>query len=416
MPLHDSCLSSRRVLFRQTVRVALLFICALLTTGSPARAQLDAPMIGPLLAFDTAAQDQIIMLDQGSGAVRTLQFGAQVHRVWGFSADGCRLLFTLTDGDGDSDLYTARLDGSDVRQPVRYETLPSGEWSAWEPQWRPDGDRIAFTLIRRQNNPDGTTAREYRIAWVSADGGDPAFYSVSGDEHTARWSPDGAWLAYVSFAARVAGADIYSTAVPTPVGAASAPTLREADLWVVSADGELKLRLTRFDVGSAGMPRWSPDGTLIGFVYSPAPNLDQFWMIANAPDAIPTQLSSNWTLGLDLTWLPDSTAMLASVRLMQGFNENRLWTIPLLGGADTNARLYPNDIITALDPLAYADYPRFSPDGRWLALRAGYALTLLNVAEQVPVPLPSLGDPQALYGNTPPVWSPAAFAGEAACP
>ncbi len=385
------------------VLILLLFVPA------PTSAQLDAPLIGPLLAFDTAAQDRIVIIDQGGGIQRTLSFGAAVHRVWGFSPDGCRLLFTLTDGTGDSELYTARLDGSDMRAPVRYGTLPAGEWSAWEPQWQPNDNRIAFTLVRRQINADGSTAREYRIAWVNAEGGDPQYYSVSGDEHNARWSPDGAWLAYISFEQRVAGADMYATAVPTPVGAAPAPMLREADLWVVSASGERKLRLTNFAVGSVGMPRWSPDGTLIGFVYSPAPNLDQFWMIANAQDAIPTQLSSNWTLALDLTWLPDSTALLAAVRGMQSVTENRLWMIPLVGGADTNARLYPP--AEGIDPLLYADYPRFSPDGRWLALRAGYALTLLDLGTLAARPV--AGD--TAYGNTPPVWSPAAFAGEAAC-
>jgi dipeptidyl aminopeptidase/acylaminoacyl peptidase len=382
--------------------------------AAPAYAQLDAPLIGPLLAFDTSAQDRIVIVDQGSSQVRTLNFGASVHRVWGFSPDGCRLLFTLTDGAGDSELYTARLDGNDMGTPVRYDMLPDGDWSAWEPQWQPNGNRIAFTLVRRQTNSDGSSAREYRIAWVNAEGGDPEFYSVSGDEHTARWSPDGEWLAYISYEERVAGADMYSTAVPTPVGAAPAPMLREADLWVVSADGERKLRLTNFDVGSVGMPRWSPDGSLIGFVYSPAANLDQFWMIANAQDAIPTQLSSNWTLALDMTWLPDSTAMLASVRGMQGVIENRLWVIPLLGDADTAARQY-SDSASSVEALAYADYPRFSGDGRWLALRAGYGLTLVNPSDLSLAPLPDLGDPQARYGNTPPVWSPAAFAGEAAC-
>jgi Tol biopolymer transport system component len=77
-----------------------------------------------------------------------------------------------------------------------------------------------------------------------------------------------------------------------------------------------------------------------------------------------------------------------------------------VGSADRDA----SQIIT--DPaLNYDDYPRYSPDGRWMALRSQYALALLNVADGSWRWL----DETAL-GNTPPVWSPAAFAGEMACP
>src|SRR5690606_29251347 len=112
-----------------------------------------------------------------------------------------------------------------------------------------DGARIAFTLARDTgylNVPapqaDGDPY-EYRVAWVPAEGGTPTFYSISGDEHTPLWSPDGAWLAYVAYESRVPGADPSSTAVPTPeasAGAAPLPTIREADLWVVSADASEK--------------------------------------------------------------------------------------------------------------------------------------------------------------------------------
>ena len=238
----------------------------------------------------------------------------------------------------------------------------------------------------------------------------PEFYSVSGDEHEARWSPDGKWLAYIAFDERVAGADPQSTAVPTiaPAPGQSAPDLpllHEADLWAVSSDGEVKFRLTNFPTGSVSDPSWSPDGELIGFTYSPSPSNDQFWMIALHPDAIPTQLSSQWSLILDTTWLPDSSAMLSAVRDFQSTQDNILWRIPLVGLADTDATLY------LLDPqLNFDDYPRFSPDGRWLAFRSAYALALVDTRNQAW----TLLDEDAL-GNTPPVWGPSDFPGELGC-
>lgn len=383
-------------------KIPLLFALLLLAAG--ARSASLAPgfppgslLTGPILAADTAAQDSIILYDLGTGARRDLSFGTGWQRVWDFSPDGCRILFTSSDGSQPASVYTARLDGSDVTELVTSD----GVSGAWEPQW--GGDKIAYTQIDANG--------KHFIAWIDPATRETGTYSVSGDEHTARWSPDRQWLVYVSYEERAAGADMFATAEPTRPGTVST-MLREADLWVVKANrtegstGTGKYRLTSFPVGSVSMPRWSPDGDLIGFVYSPAANNDQFWMIGVSPTAVPTQLSYQWVLALDLTWLPDSTAMIASARDLQNIAENRLWHIPLTGNADRDAVQYLSD-----PELSYADYPRFSADGRWLALRSQYALAVYNTTEFT-------WDwvPDAPLGNTPPVWSPAAFAGEASCP
>lgn len=334
------------------------------------------PFAAPLLAVDVAASDHLTLYDVTNDATRALNFGRAVHRAWGFTPDGCRLIFTL--GNNPARLYSARLDGSDPRELVSYAGTT---WGVWDAHMQPNGDRIAFTLI----DTDGNGEQRHRIAVVSASGGEPAFLSVTGDEHTPRWSADGRWIIYVS----------YET---SPEGS------READLWMVSADGVNKYRMTTFTAGSVSMPRPSPDGDLIGFVYSPSPNNDQFWMIGAQPDALPTQLSYATVLALDLTWLPDSTAMIVAARGMQGIAENRLWQLPLVGNADIDAAPL------SVDPAPrYLDYPRFSADGQWLAFRGEYALYLQNRLD---------GATRALanYANTPPAWSPSGFAGEAQCP
>jgi dipeptidyl aminopeptidase/acylaminoacyl peptidase len=314
-------------------------------------------------------------------------------------------LLTLSEGLAFARLYSARLDGTDLRELVTYNELPPEAWGVWEPQWSPDGSRIAFTLITEDFGPAGTLEREYHIAWVDPRGGEAQFYSVSGDEHEARWSPDSRWLAYIAYDERVAGANPESTAAPTPVGGPELPLLHEADLWVTSSDGEFKFRLTDFPTGSVRGPRWSPNNELIGFTYSPSASNDQFWMIANRPESIPTQLSAQWSLILDTTWLPDSSAMLSAVRDFQSTQDNLLWRIPLIGLADTDATVY------LLNPeLNFADYPRFSPDGRWLAFRSAYNLALVDTSNNAWNILD-----EALPGNTPPVWGPADFPGELGC-
>ena len=355
-----------------------LFMCLIFTlvlrVGAAPGFPSANPLAAPLLALDVAASDHLTLYDVTNDAYRDLTFGRTLHRVWGFTPDGCRLIITL--GNNPARLYSARLDGGDLRELVQYTGT---SWSVWDAHMQPNGDRIAFTLI----DTDGTGEQRHRLAVVSVNGGEPAFLSVTGDEHTPRWSADGQWIVYVS----------YET---SPEGS------READLWMVSADGVNKYRMTNFNAGSVSMPRPSPDGDLIGFVYSPSPNNDQFWMIGAQPDALPTQLSYNAVLALDLTWLPDSSAMVVAARDMQGIAENRLWRIPLVGNADSDAAQIPVDAA-----LNYLDYPRF--DLGWLAFRSEYGLELLNMNDGAWRTLDNAA-------NTPPVWSPAGFAGEATCP
>ncbi len=416
MPIDATCCVHllRTVVFKPYTIAMMLTVLLLWTrillSSSPAIAQFDPFLVGPLLAVNTAEQDRIILYDVATGSKRELNFGRFWHQVWDFSPDGCRILFTLNDIAAPGRLFSARLDGSDMRELVIFDALPPERWGVWEPDWSPDGTRIAFTMIRDLRGDDGTLERNFHIAYVAPQGGEPNFYSVTGDEHNPQWSPDGQWLAYISFEERVAGASLFATAEPTQVVPAGVPTpqstlLREADLWMVNATGVTKFRLTNFPTGSLRAPRWSPNGELIGFTYAPSANDDQFWMIAAAPDALPTQLSLGLNLTLDMTWLPDSTALLVAARDLQGISENRLWRVPLVGNADTDATLFIDD-----PSLNNADYPRFSADGRWLAFRSAYTLILYEVATQTPtfVDLDTLG-------NTPPVWSPAAFTGETNC-
>jgi len=394
----------------------LLTFCLLTLTMTAAIAQPtpQEPLVGPLVATTPATTDRFHIHDMGTGQTRALSFGYGEHHVWDFSPDGCRVLFTLDESDnGLPKLYSARLDGSDQQAMVLYEEQPADTWGVWEPQWSPQGT-IAFTMIRDEVYNDGTRNREHYIARVSGFApSEAAFYSVTGREFTPQWSPDGTWLAYVSYDQRFPGADFYYTAVPTT----EAPTtddqqvedeitlLEEADLWIVSADGNTKYRLTNFSVGSVRSPRWSPDGDLIGFIFSPSPNNDTFWIIANNQGAIPTQLSFQWNLTLDHTWVPDGSAMIASVRDFRDSRENRMWRIPLIGNADNDATLYLDD-----QNFLHTDFPRFSADGRYLAFRNAYALAVIDTQDSTWQRF----DENA-PGNTSSVWSPGTFTGEADC-
>lgn len=366
----------------------------------------DMPALNaPLVLLNSVQQDHVVLYDVTMNATRRLDLGDGAHMAWGFAPDGCAFIATVGNA-----LIRSDLRGTNTRILLENEAVNAGEWGIFEPTWSPDGGKIAFTLATLSTNARGESQRETAIAWIPANGGSPTVVPNSQNAYNPQWSPNGEWLAYIRYEQRVAGADIFATAVPTslppPGTTPDTPTLlNEADLWVTSADSTT-YRLTDFATGNVTMPRWSPDSTLISFVYSPSPNNDMFWMIANTQGAIPTQLSYEWVTVLDTTWLPDGTAIIGSAMRLQGVAQNRLWRVPLVGRADSDATLYLNS-----NPFPHEDYPRFSADGRYLATRTVYALALLDLTRNTQT---VLSDTWAL-GNTPAIWSPRDFMGEEGC-
>jgi dipeptidyl aminopeptidase/acylaminoacyl peptidase len=354
------------------------------------------------LATTNATQDTILLIETESGWIREFSVGDGVHTVWDFSPDGCEMLVTLTGADGLPHLYITSLTGEIISEPVQYNELPSGQWGAWEPDWSPDGTKIAFRMMR--DGFEGEEERQYHIGWVASQGSEPEFYSVSGREHSPRWSPDGMWLAYVSYDKRAPGADARSTAEPTAEALIDPEDyIQEADLWVVAADASAKYRMTAYETGSVSRPRWSPDGATIGYVYSPSPSNDTYWAVANQQYARPIQLTYGYSLSLDLTWTPENE-LLASARSLGGQESHGLWRIPMKVGADADVSAFV-DAAT----LPYPDYPAFNSDATMLALRSSYRGALVDLVNG------GVRFIDGVEGNMPLIWTPTAFANEASC-
>src|SRR5688572_14285509 len=202
-------------------------------------AQDSPPLQAPLLAMNTVSQAEIILYDLQSETYRSLSLGVGAHHVWDFSADGCRVLLTVSDDGQATRLWSMKLDGSDAVEMVTYADLAPERWGVWDADWSSDGARIAF-VMRRQQSVEGELVWKEHIAYVSPDNPEPAFYSVTGRESSPRWSPDGQTLAYLSFSERAAGANVLATALPTaepPAGQTPIPSIMvdEADLWLVTA-------------------------------------------------------------------------------------------------------------------------------------------------------------------------------------
>jgi Tol biopolymer transport system component len=188
-------------------------------------------------------------VDGGYGIYVSAPDGSDARRLtdgandgWpAWSPDGTRIAFSSSsDPDASrcsrdaewnlicrTDLYVMRADGSEL---ARITSDPAPEY---DPEWSPDGIRIAFT----KSDLSGTAI------WIAnADGSDPRQVSSAegGSDFRESWSPDGSEIAF------------------------SAIRYEDTYLWLVNADGTNERLLT--NAGYATGPTWSPDGSLIAFV------------------------------------------------------------------------------------------------------------------------------------------------------
>ena len=143
-----------------------------------------------------------------------------------FSPDGSRIAFASA-RTGSLDVYVMDADGSDTRR------LTTTRGNQSQPTWSPDGSRIAY-----QSDQDGD-----HIYVMGSDG--KSARRVTNDlapEIEPAWSPDGRWIAY---SRRLPGTEI-------------------RELWIVHPDGSGRRRLTASAEAAYG-PAWSPDGKTIAF-------------------------------------------------------------------------------------------------------------------------------------------------------
>jgi Tol biopolymer transport system component len=187
-----------------------------------------------------------------------------------WSPDGSRIAFASTI-HGNVDIFVMNADGSGLRQ------LTHDPGRDTSPAWSPDGSRIAYERI----GADGSS-----IEVMNADGSG-ARQLTPGDSldlHPA-WSPDGTRIAYYSFRDG------------------------NSDIFVMNADGSGPVRLTD-DPALEADPAWSPDGTRI--VYSSQGGLRRspygdpwegdLWVM-NADGSHQTRILSGG--GFQPTWSPD---------------------------------------------------------------------------------------------------------------
>jgi Tol biopolymer transport system component len=212
---------------------------------------------GQKIAFESDRDlfsDIFVMSADGSGQTNVTNNRA-FDRSPTFGSDGDKIAFDSNLGagvgnpTGDTEIFTVKLDGTDLRQ------LTNNTARDLHPDYAPDGRKLAFVSDRDCSpgvytmNADGSKQRK------SSRGSGVAFASPG-------WSPDGARIAFTSD--QEGGHDVY----------------------VMRSSGSGQKRLTVSGLPTDSGPVFSPDGDEITFQTNRDGNFEIYAMSPNGEDQI----------------------------------------------------------------------------------------------------------------------------------
>ncbi|MEX2388914.1 MAG: DPP IV N-terminal domain-containing protein [Phycisphaeraceae bacterium] len=212
---------------------------------------------GQRIAFasDRSGQFDIYIMDARGGQPVQITHDAthDIHPT--FSPDGDKLVYSRFGGpSGQWEMVVIDLDN-----PGTQRIIGTGLF----PQWSPVDDRIVFQRPRQR----GTRWFSVWTVELNESGEVSSPTEIAASDNAAvitpRWSPDGEHI-------------VFCTVVDPPADNAERPA--RADIWVVSADGRGRARLTNGQFANL-QPTWAADGTIYFVSNRAGEALENIWAV-----------------------------------------------------------------------------------------------------------------------------------------